>query len=77
MKDRPSETGLIGGVEKREIKIVRYDSGWPKKFRTQAKIIADALGTAALRIEHIIDLAAWPSRQAYHRHSRRGPRFRG
>ena len=53
MGDRTSETGLIGGAEKREIKILEYDSGWPKKFTTQARIIANALGPAALRIEHI------------------------
>jgi GrpB-like predicted nucleotidyltransferase (UPF0157 family) len=47
------ETGLIGGVEKREIRIVDYDTDWPKKFETHAKIIADALGGSALRMEHI------------------------
>jgi GrpB-like predicted nucleotidyltransferase (UPF0157 family) len=47
------ETGLIGGVEKREIRIVDYYTDWPKKFETHAKIIADALGGSALRIEHI------------------------
>jgi len=44
---------LIGGVEKREIKIVDYDAGWPRKFERQREIIAAALGDAALRIEHI------------------------
>jgi GrpB-like predicted nucleotidyltransferase (UPF0157 family) len=51
MIDEP--TGLIGGVEKREIKIVDYDTDWPKKFEAHAKIIADALGGSALRIEHV------------------------
>ena len=41
------ETGLIGGVEKREIKIVEYNRDWPNKFEKHAKIIADAIGTAA------------------------------
>ena len=45
--------GLIGGVEKREIRIVDYDTDWPKKFETHALRIADALGNFALRIEHI------------------------
>jgi len=27
----PLETGLIGGVEKREIRIVDYDPTWPEK----------------------------------------------
>ena len=53
MADEPLETGLIGGVEKREIKIVDYDLEWPKKFEAHARIIADALGGFALRIEHI------------------------
>jgi GrpB-like predicted nucleotidyltransferase (UPF0157 family) len=53
MADEPLETGLIGGVEKREIRIVDYDADWPKKFETHARIIADALGGSALRIEHI------------------------
>jgi GrpB-like predicted nucleotidyltransferase (UPF0157 family) len=47
------ETGLIGGVEKRDIKIADYDSTWPALFAKHAKIIGDALGSAARRIEHI------------------------
>jgi GrpB-like predicted nucleotidyltransferase (UPF0157 family) len=53
MSDEPPGTGLIGGVEKREIKIVDYDADWPKKFETNARVIADALGGSALRVEHI------------------------
>jgi GrpB-like predicted nucleotidyltransferase (UPF0157 family) len=53
MADKPLETGLIGGAERREIEIVEYDPEWPKKFETHAKIIADALGGYALLIEHI------------------------
>ena len=53
MADEQVETGLIGGVEKREINIVDYDRDWPKKFEAHAEIIADALGGSALRIEHI------------------------
>lgn len=53
MADEPLETGLIGGAEKRKIKIVDYDTDWPKKFETHARVIADALGGSALRIEHI------------------------
>lgn len=53
MADETWKAGLIGGVEKREVKIVDYDVDWPKKFETHAKIIANALGGAALRIEHI------------------------
>lgn len=47
------ETGLIGGVEKRDIVVVEYDSDWPHKFARHAGIIAAALGGAALRVEHI------------------------
>ena len=53
MADEPLETGLIGGVDKREIKIVHHDADWPKKFETHARVIAGALGSTALRIEHI------------------------
>ncbi|MGB8508973.1 MAG: GrpB family protein [Pyrinomonadaceae bacterium] len=53
MADEPLETGLIGGVEKREIKLADYDTEWPKKFEAHARVIADALGCSALRIEHV------------------------
>ena len=53
MADEPLETGLIGGAEKREIKIVDYDPDWPKKFEAHARVIAGALGGTALRIEHV------------------------
>ena len=66
MADEPLETGLIGGAEKREIKIVDYDPDWPKQFETHARVIAGALGDSARRIEHIgstsvPDLAAKPN----------------
>lgn len=47
------ETGLIGGFEKREVKLLDYDRDWPRKFETHARVIADALRDFALRIEHI------------------------
>lgn len=53
MADEPLETGLIGGVEKREITIVDYDDEWPRKFAAQAAIIRNALGENAVRVEHI------------------------
>ena len=53
MADEPLATGLIGGAEKREIKIVDYDPDWPQKFETHARVIAGALGGTALRIEHV------------------------
>lgn len=53
MSDELLKTWLIGGVEKREIRVVDYDPDWPKKFEMHAGIIADALGDSALRVEHI------------------------
>lgn len=53
MADKFLETGLIGGIEKREIIIMDYDPSWPKKFEKHAKAISDALGENAVRIEHI------------------------
>lgn len=53
MADERPVTGLIGGVERREIRIVEYDTEWPKKFEAHAARIADALGRAALRVEHV------------------------
>src|SRR4051812_48759696 len=53
MTDEPLKTGLIGGVEKREIKLSEYDPEWSKKFEAHALRIADALGGSALRVEHI------------------------
>jgi len=53
MANERLDTGLIGGVEKREIVIVDYDLHWPKEFEQHAQCIAVALGGAALRIEHI------------------------
>ena len=49
MADEPLETRLIGGVGKREIKIVDYDTDWPKKVETQAKVITGALSTSTDR----------------------------
>jgi len=46
-------SGLIGGVEKREIIIAEYDPSWPAKFEIHCSTIARVLGGTALRIEHI------------------------
>lgn len=53
MADESLKTGLIGGVEKAEIRIVAYDPEWPRKFETHAQRIAAALVGSALRIEHV------------------------
>jgi GrpB-like predicted nucleotidyltransferase (UPF0157 family) len=47
------ETDLIGGIEKREIRMVDYDPTWPAKFELHRAIIAKALSDVALQIEHI------------------------
>ncbi len=44
---------LIGGVEKREIRIVAYDERWPARFADESARIEVALGGRARRIEHI------------------------
>lgn len=44
---------LIGGIEKREIGVVDYDSRWPEQFQRHAGIILRALGNKALTIEHV------------------------
>ncbi|WP_028926429.1 GrpB family protein [Pseudonocardia acaciae] len=44
---------LIGGREKREIRIVEYDPGWPGRFGRERERIATALGPVARRIDHI------------------------
>src|SRR5438876_1020098 len=44
---------LIGGREKREIVIVDYDSCWPARYERARARVRHALGSLALRIEHI------------------------
>ncbi|MFP5317590.1 MAG: GrpB family protein [Acidimicrobiia bacterium] len=44
---------LIGGRERRTIRIERYSDGWPRRFERERKRIEDALGPVARRIEHI------------------------
>ncbi|WP_405164854.1 GrpB family protein [Nocardia sp. NBC_01499] len=50
MHDR---TELIGGVEKRDIRIVDYHPTWPERFAGERDRIAAALGATARRIDHI------------------------
>jgi GrpB-like predicted nucleotidyltransferase (UPF0157 family) len=53
MTFEPTQIGLIGGVEKRDIQILDYDPRWPEEFQANAARISAALGETALRIEHI------------------------
>jgi GrpB-like predicted nucleotidyltransferase (UPF0157 family) len=43
----------IGGAEKRAIVIVDHDPTWPARYETHRDRIATALGTTAVRIEHV------------------------
>ena len=36
-----------------EIKIVSYDESWPEQFASIARIIRDAVGELAVRIDHV------------------------
>jgi GrpB-like predicted nucleotidyltransferase (UPF0157 family)/GNAT superfamily N-acetyltransferase len=49
----PWQTGLIGGAQKREIRIVDYDPNWPLKFQAHAEKIRQALGDRLIHIEHV------------------------
>ena len=52
--DRADPDGiLIGGIEKVDIRILDYDANWPSLFQEHAAKIKEALGGAALRVEHI------------------------
>lgn len=53
MAEPERETGLIGGVERREIFLVDYDPTWPEKFALHRRAIETALPGVALQIEHI------------------------
>jgi GrpB-like predicted nucleotidyltransferase (UPF0157 family)/ribosomal protein S18 acetylase RimI-like enzyme len=44
---------LIGGRERREVVIADYEPSWPRRFDVERERIARAMGSAALRIEHI------------------------
>lgn len=44
---------LIGGPEKRSLVVVDYDASWPELFEEHRAKIAEALGPAAIRIEHV------------------------
>lgn len=44
---------LIGGVEKREIKVVPPDPTWPDRFAVERAKIVAALGGKAVRVDHI------------------------
>jgi GrpB-like predicted nucleotidyltransferase (UPF0157 family) len=50
----PGEDPWVNGPPKPEpIEVVEYDPSWPANFESVARIIRDALGDAALSIEHV------------------------
>ena len=50
---RDLPTGLIGGPEKRAIRIVPPDLAWPQRFAVERDRIRAALGAKALRVDHV------------------------
>lgn len=44
---------LVGGVEKRPLVLADYDPQWPVAYAEQERRIRAALGSSAVRIEHI------------------------
>src|SRR6185503_13623782 len=48
-----TEPELIGGPEKRDISVVDYDHSWPDLYEQHRAGIAMALGSKAIRIEHV------------------------
>jgi GrpB-like predicted nucleotidyltransferase (UPF0157 family) len=44
---------LIGGRERRRVEIVDYDPDWPMKFQAHHDRVQGALGSRAIRVEHI------------------------
>ncbi|SFA91215.1 GrpB domain, predicted nucleotidyltransferase, UPF0157 family [Amycolatopsis marina] len=44
---------LIGGLEKREIRIVEHDPSWPERFELERRRIVAALGELASRVDHV------------------------
>jgi GrpB-like predicted nucleotidyltransferase (UPF0157 family) len=44
---------LIGGKEKREIRLVAYDPAWAVRFAAEKRRIEAALGSVAQRVDHI------------------------
>lgn len=48
-----SHLELIGGIEKRAIRVVAYDPDWPLRFAHERGRIVNALGPTAVRIDHV------------------------
>jgi GrpB-like predicted nucleotidyltransferase (UPF0157 family) len=44
---------LIGGVEKRDVKVVPSDPAWPQRFAVERAKIVAALGVKTVRVDHV------------------------
>ncbi|TXL61820.1 GrpB family protein [Aeromicrobium terrae] len=44
---------LIGGRQPRDIVIADYDEAWPRRFEAERDRILEALGTRAVRVDHV------------------------
>lgn len=53
VEDDSNQAVLIGGIEKRDIRIVDYDPRWENKYREHAAIIRDTLGERIIQLEHV------------------------
>lgn len=55
MSEHPdvTEVELVGGVERREIRLVAHDPAWADQYAEHAHRIREALGPAAIAVEHI------------------------
>ena len=51
--DRNANPWVHGRPPEEQIEVVAYDPAWPARFEQHARAIQDALGSAALEIEHI------------------------
>lgn len=52
---RPDVTGLelVGGIEKRALVLVEHDPAWAERYADLARRIREAVGQAAVAVEHI------------------------
>ena len=48
-----TELELVGGTEKRKLVLVEHDPAWAQRYADLARRIHDALGDAAVAVEHI------------------------
>lgn len=48
-----TEAELVGGIEKRELFLADYDPAWPREYAVHEARIRQAIGGAAVAVEHI------------------------